>query len=996
MKRLWNDEDLVAHFTLLPQDRQLLQNKTEATRLGFAVMLKCFQQEGRFPARHEIPFAVIRHIADQIELHPELFVHYPTQGRTAEYHRAQIREALGFRPSTEADSEAILRWMDTHILPQERDPETLTEIFYTRCRALRLEPPAPKRLSRWIQSALRLHEETFCSTVLQRLSPAMRSALEALLRPPTDEEMSLDASEEDIEEPEADAISGQAWLYRLKAGPGEMTVKTVLKEIAKLQRLRALELPAGLFTTVPPKILQRYRQRVNAEEARDVRRHPEALRLTLLAVWCHLRIQEITDGLLDLLNEMVHTIDTRAERKVQREMVKDFKRVVGKNALLFQIARASLQAPEGKVREVVYPIADEQTLKDLVAEWEASANYDRQVQQSLRNSYSHHYRRMVPHILEALSFHSNNALHRPVLEALELLKQHIERKSRYFPLKTRVLIKDVVKPSDRNAVVEIDAKGRERVHRIPYEVCVLKALREKLRCREIWTEGAARFRKPDDDLPANFEAERTVHYQALALPEDGEEFLARTQRELTQELQALDKAMPKNPAVKFLEREKGRLCLTPLAALPDPPHLDALKAEVNRRWPLTSLLDMLKETDLRVGFTEAFKSPTPWEKLDRETLQRRLLLCLYGLGTNAGIKSMCAGEHGESYKDLLYVHRRYITNDHLRNAITQVVNAILRVRHPDIWGEGTTACASDSKQFGSWDQNLMTEWHIRYRGPGVMIYWHVEKKSACIYSQLKRCSSSEVASMIQGLLRHNTEMNVAKNYVDTHGQSEVAFAFCSLLGFELLPRLKGLHRQKLARPESGKPEDYPHLQPVLAKPIDWELIRRQYDEMVKYATALRLGTTDAETILRRFTRNNVQHPTYKALAEWGRARKTIFLCRYLRSEALRREIQQGLNVVENWNSANSFILYGKGGELASNSPEDQERTMLCLHLLQNSMAYINTLMLQQILAEPEWRNRLQAEDRRALTPLFYLHVHPYGWFDLDLTKRLPLELPMAA
>lgn len=338
----------------------------------------------------------------------------------------------------------------------------------------------------------------------------------------------------------------------------------------------------------------------------------------------------------------------------------------------------------------------------------------------------------------------------------------------------------------------------------------------------------------------------------------------------------------------------------------------------------------------------------------------------------------------------------YITNDHLRNAITKVVNALLRVRHPDIWGEGTTACASDSKKFGSWDQNLMTEWHIRYRGPGVMIYWHVEKKSACIFSQLKRCSSSEVAYMIQGLLRHNTEMNVEKNYVDTHGQSEVAFAFCSLLGFQLLPRLKGLHRQKLARPESGKPEDYPSLQPVLAKPIDWDLIRQQYDEMVKYATALRLGTTDAETILRRFTRNNIQHPTYKALAELGRARKTIFLCRYLRSEALRREIQQGLNVVENWNSANSFILYGKGGEFASNSREDQERTMLCLHLLQNSMAYINTLMLQQVLSEPAWRNRLQAEDLRALTPLFYLHVHPYGWFDLDLNKRLPIELPLAA
>lgn len=110
MKRLWSDDDLVAHFTVLSQGRQLLQNKTGATRLGFAVLLKCFQQEGSFPARHEIPFAVIRHIAQQIELAPELFVQYPTEGRTGEYHRAQIREELRFHPITEPEIEALLTW----------------------------------------------------------------------------------------------------------------------------------------------------------------------------------------------------------------------------------------------------------------------------------------------------------------------------------------------------------------------------------------------------------------------------------------------------------------------------------------------------------------------------------------------------------------------------------------------------------------------------------------------------------------------------------------------------------------------------------------------------------------------------------------------------------------------------------------------------------------------------------------------------------------------
>ena len=245
--------------------------------------------------------------------------------------------------------------------------------------------------------------------------------------------------------------------------------------------------------------------------------------------------------------------------------------------------------------------------------------------------------------------------------------------------------------------------------------------------------------------------------------------------------------------------------------------------------------------------------------------------------------------------------------------------------------------------------------------------------------------------MIEGVLRHNTEMQVEKNYVDTHGQSEVGFAFCHLLGFQLLPRLKNLKRQRLYRPATGEPDRFPHLQAILTRPINWELIEQQYDEMIKFATALKLGTSNAESILRRFTRQNVQHPTYRALAELGKAVKTAFLCDYLRLESLRREIHEGLQVIESWNSANDFILYGKGGEFTTNRIEDQEVQMLCLHLLQVSLVYVNTLMIQQVLSQPEWQGQLTHTDLRALTPLKWQHINPYGTFTLNMAERLPLE-----
>ena len=64
---------------------------------------------------------------------------------------------------------------------------------------------------------------------------------------------------------------------------------------------------------------------------------------------------------------------------------------------------------------------------------------------------------------------------------------------------------------------------------------------------------------------------------------------------------------------------------------------------------------------------------------------------------------------------------------------------------------------------------------------------------------------------------------------------------------------------------------------------------------------------------------------------------------------------------------------------------------MSLHLLQICLVYVNTLMIQRVLAESDWSSRRTPEDLSALTPLIFHHINPYGTFELDMDERIPIE-----
>jgi TnpA family transposase len=150
-----------------------------------------------------------------------------------------------------------------------------------------------------------------------------------------------------------------------------------------------------------------------------------------------------------------------------------------------------------------------------------------------------------------------------------------------------------------------------------------------------------------------------------------------------------------------------------------------------------------------------------------------------------------------------------------------------------VWGQGTTTVASDSTHFKAWDRNIFTEWHSRYGGRGVLVYWHIEKGSMAIHSQLLNCTASEVAAAIEGMIRHATNMKAEGNYVDSHGQSEIGFGLTRLLGYDLLPRIKQINKVKLYRPGREDEDTYDDLVDAMTRPIRWDVVENNYDQLIK-------------------------------------------------------------------------------------------------------------------------------------------------------------------
>jgi hypothetical protein len=259
MKTQWNIDVLEAQFTLLPPEIEWLDVKAKAyNRLAQAVMLKYFQQEGRFPEKTQnIPGTVLDFIAQQLETDSAAVNEYKWDGRTARDYKRTIREMYGFRANSVADQDELRDWLIAEVLPDEHRHEHLAQLAYARLQQLHIEPLKQGRMERLVASARHRYDQQFFEETASRLPDLVKTRLSTLIH--TENTITDTAEAEGEDNPEQFRIND------LKSGSGAAKINSIKQVGARLAYLQAIGLPDDLFAGVPWRYLQQFAQQTAVE-----------------------------------------------------------------------------------------------------------------------------------------------------------------------------------------------------------------------------------------------------------------------------------------------------------------------------------------------------------------------------------------------------------------------------------------------------------------------------------------------------------------------------------------------------------------------------------------------------------------------------------------------------------------------------------------------------------------------------------------------------------
>ena len=415
--------------------------------------------------------------------------------------------------------------------------------------------------------------------------------------------------------------------------------------------------------------------------------------------------------------------------------------------------------------------------------------------------------------------------------------------------------------------------------------------------------------------------------------------------------------------------------------IPLPQAAEAFVNQVHSALPRIKITDLLVEVDSWTGFLAQFthlRTGLPTEE------RQDLLTVILADGINLGLTRMAEAVPGCSFKRLSRIADWYVREECYSRALAEIVNQHHRIPLASHWGEGTTS-SSDGQHFpmGNVGQGLGHRNPKYGSGPVVIFYTHISDQYSPFHTKCIHTNARDATYVLDGLLYHDTDLVIEEHYTDTAGFTDQVFGLCHLLGFRFAPRIRVVGERRLF--PIGDRKRWPKLEPTFGENVRLREIEAQWDEILRAASSIRLGTVTASLLVRKLASYPRQNRLALAMRELGRIERTLFLLNWMQDPTLRTRVQAGLNKGEARNSLARTVFFNRLGEVRDRAIESQSVRASGLNLLVAAIILWNTRYLETAVEQARAKTDAPDEYLQYLSPLGCEHIILTG----DYIWKLP-------
>lgn len=943
------NEELIRYYTFSEPDLSAIrQRRGSHNRLGFAVQL-CYLRYPGFvlPTEMEPPESLLTVVGRQLSIDPDTWPQYAQRPETRREHVLELQAWLGLTSFSISHYRQVVRELAK--LAQQTDrgiilAETMVEMLRQQLIIL----PTIDVIERVCSEALTL---------------GTRYVYEALTGPLTDHHKhTLDSL---LVIRESTKGSSLTWL---RQPPGPPKPKYVLAHLERLRAIHELALPDGLERVIHQNRLMKLSReggQMTAQHLRDL--EPYRRYATLVAVIIEARATLI-DEIIDLHDRFMGSLFSKAKHKHAERFQSSGKAINDKVRLYLRIGRALLDAKKsgGDPFAAIEAIIPWEAFSKSITEAEKLAQPEGFDYLALVGDSFNQLRRYTPILLDSLNMKAALAV-RELMAGVEVLKDMNQRQARKVP--------DDAPTSFVRKRWESLVHTPDGLDRRFYEMCVLSELRNSIRSGDIWVQGSRQFKDFEDYLlpPERFATQRDHRELGLAVETDCECYLEARLGILEREMAMVERLAAANELPDAAVTSTGRLKVTPLdKAVPN--EAEALAQQVYSLLPHVKITELLLEVDDWTGFTRQFKHL----KSEAAAEDRQLLLTtILADAINLGLSKMAESCLGTTYAKLTWLQAWFIRDETYSTALSELVNAQFRQPFAAYWGDGTTS-SSDGQNFRAGGRGQFAgQVNLKYgQEPGVQFYTHISDQYAPFHTKVINATVRDATHVLDGLLYHESDLQIKEHYTDTAGFTDHVFALMHLLGFRFAPRIRDLADKRLYI--HGDIKKYPTLSGMIGGTVNIKRIRAHWDEILRLATSIKHGTVTASLMLRKLGSYPRQNGLAVALRELGRIERTLFSLDWMQSPELRRRVQIGLNKGEAKNTLARAVFLNKLGEIRDRRFENQRYRASGLNLVVTAIILWNTVYLERAIQEL----RVTGQDiDENLLP----HISPLGWEHINLT-----------